>query len=318
MLVLVALVGARDALASLGEIGPDGWYTWQVDAVEDAPNWCCYGERLDRYYGGGCDIEDLDTRFSSFDSDDQPVQQMQVYVQMSGGAVRQVQTLGDACPIQSDSDVRNLGRIEAEESMRWLERVIEPHSRNSTQALGSIAVHAGMAAQEFLVGVADNGDEIENRKDAVFWLGQVRAKEAESDIVRLMFDDPDPELREHAAFSLSQSVAPGRVGYLARLGREDAEPEVRSQAWFWLAQTDAADAAGLIQRAIREESDPGVREDAVFALSQLPGTRAEQALVDIIEDKDLHEDIRKEALFWLAQVETDSALAYIDRLLNGS
>ena len=139
---------------------------------------------------------------------------------------------------------------------------------------------------------------------------------AETSIEKLMFNDDDPEFREHAAFSLSLSIAPGRSDALARLGRDDADVDVRSQAWFWLAQSDSADAEGLILQALTEEANAEVRENAVFALSQLPEQRALRALIEVIEDRGLSEDDRKQALFWLAQLETDPALDYIDGLLS--
>ncbi len=59
-----------------------------------------------------------------------------------------------------------------------------------------------------------------------------------------------------------------------------------------------------------------MREDAVFALSQLPDGRAVPALGEILEDRSLDMDIREQALFWLAQDESDEAFEYIDRILS--
>lgn len=41
-------------------------------------------------------------------------------------------------------------------------------------------------------------------------------------------------------------------------------------------------------------------------------------LLDIVNEKKLGMDVREEALFWLAQSNTDSAFAYFDELLSDS
>ena len=208
---------------------------------------------------------------------------------------------------RSESAVNDIGKMAAEDSIAWLEQCAGAGTRITSQVLAAIAVHAGDEAIDSLLGIAAHDKDDEKREDAIFWLGQVRGAEAEAGITTLMFEDDDPEFREHAAFSLSQSDAPGRVAALVKLGREDAHTEVRSQAWFWLAQTGAPQAESEIKRALRSERDLDVREDIVFALSQLPEENAAAALVEVIEDKELHHEIRKTALFWLAQVESDNA-----------
>ena len=73
-----------------------------------------------------------------------------------------------------------------------------------------------------------------------------------------------------------------------------------------------------IQRAIGDEKDQNVREEAIFALSQLPEERAAKALVEVIEDQRLSDEDRPHALFWLAQLDSESGMAYIESLFSGS
>jgi len=105
---------------------------------------------------------------------------------------------------------------------------------------------------------------------------------------------------------------------LIQQGRTDAGPDVRSQAWFLLAETGADEREAEIRHALPDDHDEDVREDAVFALSQLPEKRAIRAPVQIIEDRNMDLEIRKQALFWLAQTEPEDAFTYIDNLLGSN
>ncbi len=316
MLVISAPFIANFAFADLGGVTEDGWHTWRVAASDDAPNWCCQGWNRGVSRSISCDLDGKSNGYGSSSRYSSDTDQIQIYARTEKGAVTMVRALSVQCPVTTESPILDLGVVDAAESVRWLRSSTDVRKGRRTDALAAIAVHAGPESLQHLVDIATHDSSLENREDAVFWMGQVRAVEAEASIEKLMFNDDDPEFREHAAFSLSLSIAPGRSDALARLGRDDADVDVRSQAWFWLAQSDSADAEGLILQALTEEANAEVRENAVFALSQLPEQRALRALIEVIEDRGLSEDDRKQALFWLAQLETDPALDYIDGLLS--
>ncbi|HEV8331956.1 MAG TPA: HEAT repeat domain-containing protein, partial [Steroidobacteraceae bacterium] len=117
-------------------------------------------------------------------------------------------------------------------------------------------------------------------------------------------------------FALGQSKSPRVAADLIKLGNTDQTGNVRAQAWFWLAQTGAPEAEKAIIAALKKDSDDDVRERAIFALSQLPDERSTRALIAAAEDQSLSREQRKRAVFWLAQSESDSALAYLERVLT--
>ena len=78
----------------------------------------------------------------------------------------------------------------------------------------------------------------------------------------------------------------------------------------------APGAEQAIVAALRKDTDEDVREQTVFALSQLPEERATQALIAAAEDKSLSRELRKRALFWLSQSESESARTYLDQVLT--
>lgn len=314
--VLLGVLLTQPALAELAPMTNDGWYSWRVEAVADAPDWCCYRWNSGKPYRAGCDLGSRQTGYGSSVDRRFSTGEIQIYAHLESGTISQVRALSSRCPVTTGTDLVDLGRVPNADSVQRLRREAAEHTRVSSDALAAIAVHAGPEALQSLLDIAKDNQDLENRKDAIFWLGQVRATDAAAEIEQLMFADPEAGFREHAAFSLSQSDVPGRADALARLGREDPDEEVRGQAWFWLAQTDSAGAAGGILNAIGSEQSEHVRHQAIFALSQLEEDGAIKALVSVIENRRLDEDDRKQALFWLAQMDSDPALNYIDQLLS--
>jgi hypothetical protein len=317
-LIAVLLPLSSQVFADLSQMKQDGWHTWRVAATEGAPEWCCHAWHSGSVYASSCDLDGRQTGYGSATDNQRIVDQMQIYAHLQEGQITKIRAFSTRCPVTANTDIVDLGFVATASSIAWLEKRLQPHTKLSTDALAAIAVHDGQESLNLLLDVAESSAALENRKDAVFWMGQLRATEAEADMKRLMFNDANAKFREHAAFVLSQSNASGRIEALAKLGRDDGDGDVRSQAWFWLAQTGSAEAEAQIQRALHEERDTDVREQAIFALSQLPEERAAKALAIVIENRQLGENDRKHALFWLAQLGSDAAMSYVDRLLSGN
>jgi len=115
-----------------------------------------------------------------------------------------------------------------------------------------------------------------------------------------------------AALAVHRGSAAGMI----RLATSDADPRMRSQAWFWLSQVSAEQTESAIGAALKTEGDRHVREQAIFALSQLPPERAGKALAAVIENPALAREDRKQALFWMGQIDSDFAVSYLDKLLT--
>ena len=180
----------------------------------------------------------------------------------------------------------------------------------------AIAAHDGQAAERALRRFATTGNPPATRRDALFWIGQLRMADLGDVLVDTLYRDDDPQLRQQAIFAYSQSGADDRVDVLARAGRTDEDPGVRGEAWFWLAQTGLDTAWLPIEHAIGAEPDDGVREKAIFALSQLPDDGGIAALMNIVSNRELPQSDRERALFWLAQSDAPDAWQYLDALLT--
>ncbi len=312
---LLALLISQVIPAAALELPENGWVKWRTDAVADAPSWCCFDWQGDQAMPRVCDLDSRHINYGDGQDSDGSPENMQVYALLENGVLQKVRALTPACPVKSDQPVTDLGRVAADDSVQWLAAHISPRSNISTHVLAAIAVHSGDQARDILVNTAGDEDNLDNRKHAVFWMGQVRALETADELRRIMFNDRNAKLREHAAFSISQSVISDRAAALIRLGKTDQDAKVRSQAWFWLAQTKAPESEAAIFAALQTESSSQVKKQAIFALSQLPGERAVKALASILENQQSGHEARKQALFWLAQDESELAFEYIDELL---
>lgn len=319
-LCLISFALAPHAVAEL-RLPSDGWVSWEVPAVQDAPDWCCF-DRSDGRNANRAPCA-LDRGSSTIGGrDDETTDSIRMYARVAAGKVERLRALSATCPVQSGTKIQDLGSISAENSARWLSTLIgqrELETKTPGQvaehALAALAIHRGSIAHDELVAIARNDARDEHRKRAVFWLAHLRGREGAQIATSIMFDDPDADIREHAAFAVSQSKSPTADKDLIRLATTDTAAKVRSHAWFSLSQTGSASTEEAIAAALRKEADRNVREQAIFALSQLPDERATRALIKVAEDKSLGREERKRAIFWLSHSEASEAQKYLETML---
>jgi len=304
------------------QLPQEGWASWQVDAVEGAPAWCC----LDSW--GNHDAEPktckLDEDRNGYGNrDNATTDSVRVYAHVVGGKVERLRAFAASCRVEAKTTIHDLGKIAADDSARWLAALSEGGASaikdddRQEDVLAALAIHRGDVAQNSLTSLARGTGHVEVRKKAVFWLAMVRGAAGAEVVSSVMFNDSNSELRQHAGFAIAQTRSPHAAQDLIRQGNTDEDSEVRAQAWFWLAQTEAADSERAIAAAIKRDSDDHVREQAIFALSQLPEERATRALIAAAEDKTLPYEQRKRALFWLGQSGAEGAQSYLEKVLMG-
>lgn len=111
---------------------------------------------------------------------------------------------------------------------------------------------------------------------------------------------------------IADSVEPYRE--LLAIARNTSRPTtVRKDAVFWLGQAAGQKIAGDLKTLV-DDPNVEVKKSAVFALSQMKGDASFNALADIAQNnKD--PQVRKNALFWLAQKDDPRALAIFENIL---
>ena len=148
------------------------------------------------------------------------------------------------------------------------------------------------------------GDEKETetvRRAAIFALSQSDgASAADFAFLRSLFDRATSErIKDQVLFAVSQHEAWDGTRWLLEKARDESQPmEVRRKAVFWAGQGHAsvADITALYKSA----KEPRLREHVIFVLSQQNEEAATTHLMSIARD-DPDREMRKKALFWLAQ-----------------
>ncbi|HEV7605972.1 MAG TPA: HEAT repeat domain-containing protein [Steroidobacteraceae bacterium] len=301
----------------------DGWASWQVDAVEGAPDWCCWNSWDDRNASRTSCQLDTD-RHGYGTRGNATTDAVRVYARVEGGKITRLRVLSTTCPVETATPIQVINTT-TDDSARWLIGLTKQdrgdavaHDNVNDDALAALAMHRGDLARDALATMARGDASAETRKKAVFWLAMLRGTVGADITTSVMFSDKDAEVRKHAAFAITQSKSPRVAPDLIRLGNTDKDGDVRAQAWFWLAHTGAAQSEDAIVAALRKDSDDHVREQAVFALSRLPDERATRALIAVTEDRSLSHEQRKRAMFWLAQSESKGAQTYLEKVLAGN
>lgn len=293
----------------------DGWVSWQIEAVEDAPAFCCWNWNDKFANAGACKLDGDTTGYGT--RDHEKTDAARVYARFKDGKLDRLRTLAAACRVEAKSPIQALDGISTDDSARWLTGLTVGKDLQD-DVLMSLGMHRGERAFGTLNRLALGDGNVETRKQAIFWLAELRGT-AGADVTRkAMFGDKSAELRKHAAFAITLSKVPDVADSLIKLGNTDPEGGVRAQAWFWLANTGAPNAEQVITAALRKDPDDQVREEGIMALSQLPDERGTRALIALAEDRSLSQEQRKRAVFWLGQSESADALAYMDKVLLGN
>jgi hypothetical protein len=104
---------------------------------------------------------------------------------------------------------------------------------------------------------------------------------------------------------------------LIGIARNGANIEHRKDAIQWLGLVRIGETRDVIRQLVLEKGNSEIQEEAILALSQLPADEAARELIAVIEKPDLDMEIRRLALFSLAQTDSDLVISYISGLLAG-
>jgi len=129
---------------------------------------------------------------------------------------------------------------------------------------------------------------------------------------------PGSDLSEDAIAAIAAHAGTESFAVLRDTARSNNDAETREQALFRMAATARSGSEAEIFRAIARDPSQKVREEAVFAMSLLPGERGLGGLIAVLENRSYEMRVREQALFWLAQSDSDEAFDYVDGLLGAN
>jgi len=118
------------------------------------------------------------------------------------------------------------------------------------KVLFSLSQMRGVGNERWILNVAaDGGQDIEVRKQALFWASQSGVPLSE--ITGLYDRIRDADLKEHIIFALSQRMRePAAMDKIVEIARRDPDRRMRSKALFWLGQSHDPRAAAVLREVI--------------------------------------------------------------------
>lgn len=185
----------------------------------------------------------------------------------------------------------------------------------SEDLVSAVGVHDDLTlVRPFLIGVIESRAHSDVRQRAVFWMSRHASMETVRYLDQLVEKDRSEDVRESAVFSLSRIELDGALDRLIRLARYADDEEIREEARFWLGQR----ASAILLGEVDDDGEKSqLQKQAVFALTQMD----DEGVDELIRLAQTHSNpvVRKQAIFWLGQTESDRALdAIIEMLRPGS
>jgi tetratricopeptide (TPR) repeat protein len=102
---------------------------------------------------------------------------------------------------------------------------------------------------------------------------------------------------------------------LLRTARDATESiEIRKQAIFWLSELEGEETLNALQEIIKGSTDPELLDSAIFAISQQEGAQAAALLRQLAENEALGIELRKKAIYWLAEEHEERAVPFLTEL----
>lgn len=261
----------------------------------------------------GCSLQSTHQSYGTR-SDSPLADNVIIFGEVRKGQVHDLRVVGAACPVDGDGEqVTWIGNVDDTAGLDWLEAAARTDEHGS--ALYALALHRSEDAGDRLYSLAMEGDG-DLSEEAIFWLGEARANEGFKSLKRLLAELPRGEVRRQINFALSQNNSPEAAELLFEISKSDPDPDQRGEAMFWLAEEYPQRAQGWLLEVINTEQDEDVLEQAVFAISQLPDGKGDQLLLDLARNDQAPRNVRRQAIFWLANSDNESSVAALTELLT--
>lgn len=289
------------------------WIAFSIPAVEGTRSPCCWTGRWNGMGEVGCDLASKNHSYGN--RSDAPVDEnVIVFSRIRNGGVDEMRVVGESCPVNAGgAAVTWLGEVDEGKTLNWLEQVAR--SEDKQPALHALSVYRGTAPAKRLYQLAkERGSEIS--EDAVFWLGEARGEQGFEMLKRLMKELPHGDTRRKINFALAVNQTDVAADLLFSIAESDPDKQQRTDAMFWLSQEYPVPAEKWLTQIIETETDETVLEQAVFAISQLPDDSGDRILLSLAADPRVASGVRRQAIFWLANSDSDSSIAALTELLT--
>ncbi len=215
-----------------------------------------------------------------------------------------------------------LQNVETHESLDYLNLLVFDPSLSDQAAaplLLAVGLHPDPAAIAVLSEVAKRRGAAHVRESAVRALARIPSSESFASLVKL-YDNKEGNphlstLQEELVFALSQQQSDSAVEKLSQIALEAESPETRDKAIFWLGQMAGEKSLSVLGGLIESEHLTAVKTQAVYALSQHENQREAANLLMNTALTNPNPEVRRTAIFWLAQIEDDRVVGFLKKLI---
>ena len=115
--------------------------------------------------------------------------------------------------------------------------------------------------------------------------------------------DESPDLKRQARDTLLRTA-----------GDTSDSMEIRKQAVFWLSELEGPETLTALQDIIKNNADPELLDSAIFAISQQEAPQAAALLRELAGSEALGVELRKKAIYWLAEEHEEQSLPFLMEL----
>ncbi|NND72275.1 MAG: hypothetical protein HKN43_11940 [Rhodothermales bacterium] len=149
--------------------------------------------------------------------------------------------------------------------------------------------------------------------DALWQMGDERALDV---ALELYDDNASVAFKKKLIFAFSQFDSPRATAKLKEIAKADDDPEIRKDAIFWIAERRDSESIDFLTSLTTGNEPVEVQKQVAFAFSQL-GDAGVTALIKLARNS-RHEEVRKDAIFWLGQTGGPEVASFFDELLATS
>ena len=256
VLALGVSVGSAQSLERRVASAPDGTVRFSYAARpgvygngRNVISWDCRDGRHCRNQVEG-NVSDLDADDWTSACDSGPVR---VALTVRSGAVTDLRTYVGGEWRPATGGVTDFGMVGTRDATGYLLALARHDAGRASERALFAAVLADSATiwPELLKMAREQTLSRKVRRSAVFWLGQAAESAATRGLTDLVDDGgADREVRESAVFALSQRPHDEGVPALIRIVRQNPDPELRRRAIFWLGQSEDPRALALFEELL--------------------------------------------------------------------
>jgi hypothetical protein len=224
----------------------------------------------------------------------------------------------------SDIVIEAIYALGSRNSDKSVEKLLEIYKKKDNKKIRDAVVFAlynnsSPKAQDFLYEIAKNEKDPKAQKNAIFWIGQKGGERAMKLLLEIVYGNYSIEARKEAIFTIasgSDSDNEKKVDILLDIIRKIDNSRLKNETIFWIGQKKSPKVIKFFEEQAFANNPVETTKALLFALYN---NKTPESLDLLIKIAKKHPDtkIRKEAIFWLGQIDDEKATKAIEEMIDG-